>query len=107
LDQAQDWTAASGLRLFVRAERPGTSFAVVAYQGTSPDALSHFEVRLEPDPGAWQQVDIPWDRLARPAWEGDDTTRFDPAKAMGVALAFEGGEGTVWVDDISLRRLQD
>jgi len=106
-DQAQDWTAASGLRLFVRTTDPGTSFAVVAYQGTSPDALSHFEVRLEPEAGEWRRVDIPWDRLARPAWEGDDTTRFDPSKAMGVALAFEEGEGTVWVDDISLQGMAD
>lgn len=101
-DRARDWASAEGLRLFVRTAGAGTAFAVVAYQGTSPDALSHFEVRLTPEPDQWQSVSIPWGRLRRPAWEGDDTGRFDPARAIGVALAFEGGEGTVWVDDISL-----
>lgn len=106
-DRPRDWTAAKGLRLFVRTSRPGTSFAVVAYQGNSPASLSHFEFRMEPEPGAWMCVDIPWERLARPAWEGNDTARFDPAESMGIALAFEGGEGTLWVDDISLQGTAD
>ncbi len=106
-DRPTDWTSGGGLRLFVRTSRPGTSFAVVAYQGATPDSLSHFEFRLEPEPGDWRCVDIPWERLARPAWEGNDTDRFDPSKAMGMALVFEGGEGTLWVDDISLKKMMD
>ena len=63
-DRPQDWTSASGLQLFVRTDGAGPAFAVVAYQGTSPDALSHFEVRLTPDPGEWHCVKIPWGELA-------------------------------------------
>jgi len=98
----RDWTAATGIQLFLRTKEPGQPVVVVAYQGTSPDGLSHFEYRLESDGTEWQRVDIPWDRLARPAWEGDPSARFDPTRAMGVALAFEGGSGTLWVDDVTL-----
>lgn len=101
-DRPRDWTAAKGLELFVRTRDPGQTVVVVAYQGTSPNGLSHFEYRLESVGAEWQRVNIPWKRLARPAWEGDPTAGFDPTRAMGVALAFEEGKGTVWVDDITL-----
>jgi hypothetical protein len=101
-DRPRDWTAATGLQLFLRTKEPGQPVVVVAYQGTSPDGLSHFEYRLESDGTEWQRVDIPWDRLVRPSWEGDPSTRFDPTRAMGVAFAFEGGSGTLWVDDVTL-----
>ncbi len=106
-ESPRDWTGGSGLQLFVRTIRQGVSFAVVAYQGTSPDSLAHFEFRLEPEPGDWRRVDIPWERLARPAWEGSDKDRFDPSRAMGMALSFEDGEGTIWVDEISLKGMSD
>lgn len=101
-DGPRDWTAARGLQLFVRTKDPGQPVVIVAYQGTSPDGLSHFEYRLESAGTEWQRVNIPWERLARPAWEGEDTDRFDPAHAMGVAFAFDQGRGTLWVDEVSL-----
>ena len=101
-DGPRDWSSAAGLRLYVRTRRAGNPVVVVAYQGTSPDALGHFEHRLVSEGTGWKRVDIPWDRFEKPAWEGDPDARFDPSKAMGVALAFEEGEGTIWVDDVSL-----
>jgi hypothetical protein len=81
---------------------------IVAYQGDSSDDLKHFELRIETTQDAvtgWQRVDIPWDRLAQPSWQGDQSVRFDPGRAMGFAFAFnapEGGRkaGQIWVDDI-------
>jgi hypothetical protein len=103
----RDWSAARGLRVHVRARRTGTPVVLVAYQGSSPDALAHFEHRVVCEEDGWKRVDIPWDRFRRPAWEGDPGGRFDPARAMGVALAFEPGEGMLWVDDVSLLSPQD
>jgi hypothetical protein len=80
---------------------------VVAYQGTSPDALGHFEHRVVWEGNDWKRVDIPWERFKKPAWEGDPGARFDPSRAMGVAFAFEEGEGTLWVDDVSLLGPED
>ena len=53
----------------------------------------------------WQRLDIPWDQLVQPSWQGDSSVRFDPGRAMGLAFAFEGSEagrkkGRLWVDDI-------
>lgn len=98
----RDWSAAAGVRIHIRTQRAGSPVTVVAYQGTSPDALGHFEYRLVSEGNDWKQVDIPWSRFEKPAWEGDPDARFDPSSAMGVALAFEEGEGTLWVDDVSL-----
>ena len=101
-DGPRDWSAARGVRVHVRTRRAGTPLVVVAYQGTSPNALGHFEYRVVSEGTGWKRVDIPWDRFERPAWEGDPDVRFDPSRAMGVALAFEEGEGILWVDDVSL-----
>jgi hypothetical protein len=105
-----DWRGAKGLSLHLHAPRIGQELAVVAYQGVSARALSHFEFRMTTGPEAvagWQHVVIPWDRLTRPRWEGDGEAPYDPGSSMGVALVFEGGDGKrnrgeLWVDDVTL-----
>jgi len=80
----------------------------VAYQGASTDSLSHFEYKVRTTAATaagWQRVDIVWQDLKQPAWEGDGTASFDPGRAMGLAFAFNGAEGgetsgKFWVDDI-------
>ncbi len=102
------WGRARGLTLFLHAERAGQEVAIVAYQGNTPDNLSHFEFRLTTQEGAvrgWQKVDIPWNRFRQAAWEGDGKTPFDPSRAMGIAFAFDTAEGQsikgrLWVDDV-------
>lgn len=105
----RNWSKARGLTLYLHAERSGQKVVIVAYQGNSPDSLSHFELTMETTNEAvtgWQRVDIPWKKLFQPPWEGDGTARFDPSRAMGMAFAFnapEGGRnaGKLWVDDVS------
>ncbi len=104
----RDWSQWRGLSLHIHSEKPRQPVVIVAYQGQSPDDLSHFEHRLETDQAAaegWQQIEIPWSELVQPAWQGDSSVPFDPKKAMGVAFAFDAAEakrntGRLWVDDI-------
>ncbi len=106
----QDWQGARGLSLYVHTERVGQPVVVVAHQGRSPDRLFPFEFRTETTEAAvkgWQRIEILWEQFIQPPWEGDGKAKFDPRWAMGVALAFEGGDtgrrrGHLWVDAISL-----
>lgn len=105
----QDWHQRFGLALYLRAEHVGQKVAIALYQGSSTDALAHFEFYVDTKQEAvdgWQRVDILWDQLAPPPWEGDATTRFDPSQTMGLAFLFSAPEGQrnsgqLWVDDIS------
>ena len=105
----QDWRTKKGLTLYLHTERSGQKVVIVAYQGNSPDDLAHFEFTLkakQESVSGWQRVDIPWNKLAQPSWQGDETVRFDPNRAMGLAFAFDapdGGRNTgkLWVDDVS------
>lgn len=106
----QDFQRARGLTIHVHGQKEKQTLVIIAYQGTSPDNLSHFEYKTETTPDAvsgWQRIEIPWEQFIQAAWEGDGTAKFDPTKAMGVAFAFEGKEsgrvaGRIWVDDLSL-----
>ncbi len=106
-DVPRDWRTKGGLVFYVRAERTGQSVDVIAYEGKSPDALGHRETRIAlgaESVTGWQRVEVRWDQLRQPAWEGDGTTRFDPSRAMGMAFAFPAKEsrstGRLWVDDV-------
>jgi len=104
-----DWLDELGLTVYLRAERVGQQVIIVVYQGNSSDSLSHFELQIQTNQDAvdgWQRVDIPWDQLAQPPWEGDGTARFDPSQTMGLAFTFgapegERNSGQLWADDVS------
>jgi hypothetical protein len=101
----RDWSGQSGLVVFLRAEEAGQLVTVAAYQGDSVDELGTFEYQFHTDQQAvdgWQRVEIPWDALVQPPWEGDGTARFEPGRAMGMAFVFggESGSGVLWVDDM-------
>jgi hypothetical protein len=104
----RDWRNWHGLSLRLRSEEPRQKVVIVAYQGETSDDLSHFEFHTQTDEAAvngWQRIEIPWSELIQPSWQGDSTVPFDPAKAMGVAFAFDAPEtgrntGRLWVDDI-------
>jgi hypothetical protein len=108
----RDWSKARGLILYLHAERSGQKVVIVAYGGSSPDRLPHFELTVTTTKEAvsgWQRVDIPWKKLVQPPWEGDGTARFNPSRTMGMAFAFtapDGGRnsGKLWVDDVSFLR---
>jgi hypothetical protein len=103
-----DWRTKGGVSLYVRAERPQQELHIVAYQGDSPDSLSHFAYKMittEKTAAGWQRVDIAWKDFIQPPWEGDGHRPFNPGKAMGLAFAFNGETGgktagKIWVDDI-------
>jgi hypothetical protein len=99
-----DWRKARGLTVWIHAPESGRQVTLTAYQGKSPDSLSHFELKTETTGEAvsgWQKISVEWDQLKQPPWEGDGNARFDPGSAMGVAFVFSGGEkGRFWVDDI-------
>ncbi|MBL7209068.1 MAG: hypothetical protein ISS52_03125 [Dehalococcoidia bacterium] len=106
----QDWGEGLGLTVRLHAERVGQQVTLVAYQGNSPDSLSHFEFQMQTDQEAvagWQRVDVPWNQLTQPSWEGNGTARFDPNRAMGLAFLFDAPDGRrnsgqLWVDNVSL-----
>jgi hypothetical protein len=99
-----------GLTVYLRTDQAGRQVVIVVYQGDSPDDLSHFEFRAQTTQEAvdgWQRVDITWDQLVQPPWEGDGTARFDPSRAMGLAFLVDAPDGErnggqLWVDDVSL-----
>jgi hypothetical protein len=108
-DQPQDWSRFQGVSLYLHAEKPGQTVTIVAYGGKSSDELIHFERRVETGPAAvsgWQRLDIRWEQLKPPPWQGEEGDRFDPRSAMGVALAFESergpNAGRLWIDDVTL-----
>jgi hypothetical protein len=104
----RDWGKLKGLTVYLHAEQLGQPVVIVAYQGEASDNLLHFEYKTKGTQQAvdgWQRVDIPWDQLVQPSWQGESSVRFDPGRAMGLAFAFEGPEGgrnkgRLWVDDI-------
>ena len=111
-ERPQDWSSFQGLRLYLHAERVGQPVVIVAYGGTSPEGLVHYEYSLKAGPAAlagWQRVDVPWHELITPDWQGDRRLAFDPRESMGMAFAFDGPErgrraGRIWVDDVTLLR---
>ena len=106
----RDWRKWRGLSLRLRSEEPLQKVVIVAYQGETSDDLSHFEFHASTDEATvneWKRIEIPWSELTQPAWQGDSSVPFDPAKAMGVAFAFdapnaERNTGRLWVDDIRI-----
>jgi hypothetical protein len=104
----RDWRRWRGLSFHIHSAEPQREVVFVAYQGETPDHLSHFEFRVRTGEAAvsgWQRVEIPWSQLVQPSWQGDPENPFDPARAMGVAFAFDASEGKrnsgrLWVDDI-------
>lgn len=109
-DRPRDWSGFRGISLYVRVEKAGQPITVVVYGGKSGDDLQHFECRLTPGQaavGAWRRLDVGWEDLRLPPWQGDDQARFDPRSAMGVAFAFPSTEaarntGRLWIDDVTL-----
>lgn len=109
-EQPQDWSDFRGLRFYLHAEQVGQPVTIVVYGGPSPDHLVHFEYHVKAGPEAvtgWQAVDIPWETLVPPPWEGDRTARFDPRASMGMAFGFDAETrghlaGRLRIDDVTL-----
>ena len=103
-----DVSSTGGIDVYLHSEKKGQEVTLVAYQGTSPDELMHFEFKARIDKkGAegWQHFVIPWDKFVQPPWQGESTIKFNPFQSMGFAFAFDSNEnrrnkGVLWVDDM-------
>jgi len=108
MDSPVSWEGTRGITLRVRTEHEGQEFAVVAYEGDTSSKLYHFEHHIQAGSGnlkKWQRVNLLWDKLQQPPWEGDGTARFNPRRAKGIGIVFGSPhdsphKGRVWVDDI-------
>ncbi len=106
----RDWSASTGASFYFHCERAGQEIVFIAYNGSAPEDLAVFEVRVtagEEAVAGWQRAAITWDQLRAPSWQGDAAARFAPARAMGVAFSVdppEAGRARGWfcVDDVAL-----
>ena len=104
----RDWTARKGVSFYFRTPAENQEIVFIAYQGDSADALAVFELPVRSTQEAvagWQRVDVTWDQLAQPSWQGDPDVPFDRKKAMGIAFSINPPEagrskGQFHVDDI-------
>jgi MYXO-CTERM domain-containing protein len=104
-DAPQDWSGATGLALWLRADVAGQWVTLNLFSG-SAEAVTPFVVDLEV-PVEWMQVVVPWTDFARADWaDPGGLAELDPARVM--SLSFTVGaqesrnEGALWVDDVVL-----
>jgi len=109
-DSQQNWSDGDGLSMWLRAEEPDQQLAITLHVGDLQEPTP-FQAELTTAPrsvGGWVEVELPWERFAKPDWHGPGgTPEFDPSQVTGVSFDFSapGGsrrEGTLWVDDLSL-----
>lgn len=104
-DGAQDWSGGAGLAFWLHASEAGYPMWLVLYSG-DPDAATPFEAEFvtdEPHVSGWGEVVLPWDAFVRASWADESGLKeFDPARITGLSFSFTPGQGTLWVDDLSL-----
>lgn len=104
----RDWTDKKGVTFFLRTPAENQEIVFIAYQGVSSDALTVFELPVKSTKEAvngWQRVEVTWDQLKQPSWQGDPNVPFDRKQAMGIAFSVHPpdtgrGKGHFYVDDI-------
>ena len=100
-----DWSGGGGLSLRLHADKTGLPLVVVLYAG-NPDAYTPFTVAGETvaeTVSGWVNYEIPWDGFARAEWaDAGGLDKLDPSRIVGLAINLTGGEGTIWLDTITL-----
>ena len=107
--EAQDWSRAAGLSMWVRMDGAGELPLLTVHCG-SPQGSAPFQVKLKAgtaDAQGWAGVYVPWGDLVRAPWaDAAGPPEFDPSAVMGYDLGYsaESGpfEGFLWLDEISL-----
>jgi hypothetical protein len=102
----QDWSAAEGIRFYLRSTEAGQRLAVYVFVADA-ETGTPFELPMTTPGPEWTEVVITWDELAKSEWAGDaGVSAFDPARVQGVAFDLGDWEsaqaGTVWLDDLAL-----
>jgi hypothetical protein len=103
-DSVQDWSAASGLSLWIHPDEAGGWVTLMLFSG-DPEAASPFELEFEITAEGWTQFVFPWGDLALAEWADEGSlAEIDPARMIGYGFSVGAGEdrneGTLWVDDV-------
>ena len=103
-DAIQDWSAATGLSLWVRSDEAGEWFTLMLFSG-DPQGPSPFELEFETTAAGWTQFVFPWADLIPAEWADEGSlAEIDPARMIGYGFSVGAGEdrneGTLWVDDV-------
>jgi len=103
-DSVQDWSAATGLSLWLRSDEPEKWFTLMLFSG-DPEAASPFELEFEVTEEGWTQFVFPWEDLAQAEWADEGSlAEIEPARMIGYGFSAGAGEdrneGTLWVDDV-------
>ena len=103
--EVQDWSAGSGLSLWIHAEEAGLPVVLVLVSGDAeaPTAFVATFETTEASVDGWDEVQLAWGVFELAPWdEGTGLNTLDPARVLGIALNYEPGEGTLWIDDLVL-----
>ena len=103
-DAVQDWSAATGLSLWVRSDEAGEWFTLMLFSG-DPQGPSPFELEFETTAAGWTQFVFPWADFFLAEWADEGSlAEIDPARMIGYGFSVGAGEdrneGTLWVDDV-------
>jgi len=112
---AREWTAGSGLVLYMRATTIGQPLNIVFHindetqTSSASPGVTPFGCQFTTPAGsdqAWTQVVLPWDCFQRLMWVGNEgIMQFTPQPIASFEIAFENTSsqpmsGSVWLDDI-------
>jgi hypothetical protein len=105
-DPLQDWSAATGLSLWVRSDEAGKWVTLMLFSG-DPEGPSPFEVEFETGAQDWTRFVFPWTDFALAGWADEGSlAEIDPARMIGYGFSVGAGEarneGTLWIDDVGL-----
>lgn len=103
------WKKKKGISFKILSKEAGKKIDFIVYQGKASNDLHHFEIGITTSNAmvkTWQTIKIPFNKLRRPSWEGNQNDRIDLNFIQGVAIGF-GGENNnkkslIWIDDIKL-----
>jgi hypothetical protein len=101
----QDWSAATGLALWLRLDGEPEWMTLMLFSG-DPESATPFEVDFESASGSagdWTQFVFSWADFAKAEWVGDEgIAEIDPSRMIGYGISIGTGQGTAWVDDVAL-----
>jgi len=107
LEGLEDWSAGSGLSLWVRSDTLNRMGTLMIFSGDA-DNPTPFEAGFGvAGDETWAPLTFEWADLTRAEWADEGgLAEIDPARITGYGFSLAAGdervEGTLWVDDVSL-----
>jgi hypothetical protein len=103
--QVRDWSDAGGISLWLHADAAAQPVNVVLYAG-NPEGPTPFVASVETTDqtvSGWTQLALPWTGLERADWaDAGGLSSLDPAQVVGLGISVGSGQGTLWLDDVTL-----